>query len=200
MDRRSRAGERARAARLRGSRDLPPGTPRVVWMGRLVALVAMTLWASSVVLGRLTEVPAVLHASVILFHEAGHVLFGPFGEVPGVAGGTLVQLGVPAACAVSLFRRGDRFGAALCLAWTGLSLVDAAVYAYDAADPQLPLIGGGTGADAFHDFVFLFDRFGRLEQARGWARGMKTLGALGAGASLTWAGIVLRRQRGTLTE
>ena len=31
------------------------------------------------------------------------------------------------------------------------------MYAYDAADPLLPLIGGGTGADSFHDFIFLFE-------------------------------------------
>ena len=200
MDRRSAADARRPAARRRGSGDLPPGTPRIVWTGRLVALVAMTLWASSIVLGRLTEMPTMLHATVILFHEAGHVLFGPFGEVLGVAGGTLAQLLMPLTCAVALFRRGDRFGAALCLVWTGMSLMDAAVYAYDAADPQLTLIGGGTGADSFHDFIFLLERFDQLGHARGWARAMKALGAIGAGASLLWAGTVLIRQREMLTE
>ena len=60
---------------------------------------------------------------------------------------------------------------------------------------MLPLIGGGTGADSFHDFVFLFDRFGQLGHARGWARAMKGLGAIGLFASLTWAAVLLALQR-----
>ena len=175
--------------------DALPGVPRIVWIGRLVALVVMTLWAASVAIGKLTEPPTVLHLTVILFHEAGHVVFAPFGEALRVAGGTLGQLAMPLICAIALFRRGDRFGSALCLAWMAMSLMDAAVYAYDAADPLMPLIGGGTGADSFHDFIFLFDRYGLLDHARAWGRGMKAVGAIGALVALAWAGIVLLRQR-----
>jgi hypothetical protein len=94
-----------------------------------------------------------------------------------------------------MFRRGDNFGAAICLAWMGMSLMDASVYAYDAADPMLPLIGGGTGADSFHDFIFLFDRFDQLHHARGWARLMNALGAIGMIAALAWAAVLLYLQR-----
>jgi len=72
-----------------------------------------------------------------------------------------------------------------------MSLIDASVYAYDAADPLLPLIGGGTGNDSFHDFIFLFDRYGQLAHARGWAMAMKALGAIAAYASLAWAAVLL---------
>ena len=48
----------------------------VVRSGRLIALVAMTACASSVVVPRLTVIPGVVHVTVILFHEAGHVLSG----------------------------------------------------------------------------------------------------------------------------
>ena len=95
---------------------------------------------------------------------------------------------MPLVCAVALHRRGDNFGAAICLAWMALSGIDASVYAYDAADPVLPLIGGGTGADSFHDFIFLFERYGQLHHARGWAMAIKALGVLGLYASLAWAG------------
>ncbi len=81
-----------------------------------------------------------------------------------------------------------------------MSLVDAAVYAYDAADPVLPLIGGGTGADSFHDFVFLFDRYGQLDHARGWARAMKGVGVVVSFGALGWAAVTLRRQRDDLVE
>src|SRR5450432_767708 len=170
---------------------VPDDVPREVWYGRLVAFLAMSAWGTSILLSRMTETPSVLHLTVILFHEAGHIFFIPFGEALRVARGTLGQLLIPLVCAVALHRRDDNFGAALCLAWMALSLMDASVYAYDAFDPVLPLIGGGTGADRFHDFVFLFERYDQLEHARGWAMLMKALGAIGLLAALVWAAALL---------
>jgi hypothetical protein len=180
--------------------DVPSDVPRTAWYGRIVALAVVALWGLSIVLSRMTDTPSVLHLTVILFHEAGHVIFSPFGEALRVAGGTLGQLLMPFICAVALHRRGDNFGAAVCLAWLGMSLMDASVYAYDAADPVLPLIGGGTGADSFHDFIFLFDRYGQLGHARAWARLMKAVGALGLLASLAWGAVLLYLQSENLAE
>jgi hypothetical protein len=171
--------------------DVPDDVPKTTWLGRIALLAVVAAWCMSVVFGRMTEPPSVLHLTVILFHEAGHVVFAPFGEVLRVAGGTLGQLLVPLVCAVAMHRRGDNFGAAIASAWLALSIVDASVYAYDAFDPVLPLIGGGTGADSFHDFVFLFDRFGQLGHARGLAVGMKAIGALLLTVSLVWAAVLL---------
>jgi len=81
-----------------------------------------------------------------------------------------------------------------------MSLMDASVYAYDAADPVLPLIGGGTGSHSFHDFVFLFERYGQLGHARGWAMAMKALGATAAYASLGWAAVLLFLQGEQLSD
>jgi len=148
--------------------EVPEDVPRPVWYGRIAAFLLMAVWGTGVVLSRMTDTPVLLHLTVILFHEAGHVIFSPFGEALRVAGGTLGQLLMPLACAVALHRRGDNFGAAIGLAWMALSGIDASVYAYDAADPVLPLIGGGTGADSFHDFIFLFECYGQLHHARGW--------------------------------
>jgi hypothetical protein len=174
---------------------VPWEVPREVWLGRLAVLVLMAVWGVSLWFSKLTDAPRLLHLTVILFHEAGHVIFMPLGETLRIAGGTLGQLLMPLICAVSLFRRGDNFGAAIALAWMGMSLVDASVYAYDAANPVLPLIGGGTGEDSFHDFIFLFDRFGQLGNARGWARAMKALGVVGMLAALGWAALLLYLQR-----
>ena len=171
--------------------DVPDDVSKATWLGRIALLAVVAAWGMSVVFGRMTEPPSLLHLTVILFHEAGHVFFAPFGEVLRVAGGTLGQLLVPLVCAVAMHRRGDNFGAAIASAWLALSLVDASVYAYDAFDPVLPLIGGGTGADSFHDFVFLFDRFGQLAHARGWAVVMKVIGALLLTVSLVWAAVLL---------
>jgi hypothetical protein len=180
--------------------EVPSDVSRAAWYGRLAALALAAVWGLVVSLSRMTEPPALLHLTVILFHEAGHVIFAPFGEALRVAGGTLGQLLMPLACAVSLHRRGDNFGAALCLAWMALSGMDASVYAYDAADPVLTLIGGGTGADRFHDFVFLFDRYGQLGHARAWAMAMKALAALALFCSLVWAGALLFLQSEQLAE
>ena len=175
----------------RMSSDAAGSVTRAAWNGRLAALGVMAVWGIGVLLSRMTEPPTLLHLTVILFHEAGHVVFMPFGEALRVAGGTLGQLLMPLVCAVALHRRGDNFGAAVCLAWMGMSLMDASVYAYDAANPVLPLIGGGTGSDSFHDFVFLFERYGQLGHARGWAMAMKALGAIAVYAALAWAAVLL---------
>ena len=180
--------------------DVPWDVPRPVWYGRLGLLAVIAVWATSVVLSRMTEPPTLLHLTVILFHEAGHVIFMPFGEAVRVAGGTLGQLLMPLVCAVALHRRGDNFGAAICLAWMGMSVMDASVYAYDAADPLLPLIGGGTGSDSFHDFIFLFERYGQLGHARGWAMAMKALGAIAACVALAWAAVLLFLQSEQLED
>ena len=180
--------------------DVPWDVPRPVWYGRLGLLAVIAVWATSVVLSRMTEPPTLLHLTVILFHEAGHVIFMPFGEALRVAGGTLGQLLMPIVCAVALHRRGDNFGAAICLAWMGMSVMDASVYAYDAADPLLPLIGGGTGSDSFHDFIFLFERYGQLGHARGWAMAMKALGAIAACVALAWAAVLLFLQSEQLED
>jgi hypothetical protein len=178
--------------------EVPESVSRPAWLGRLAAFAVFALWGTSVVLGRMTDPPTLLHLTVILFHEAGHVFFAPFGETLRVAGGTLGQLLVPLACAVALHRQGDNFGAALAAAWMALSLIDASIYAYDAWQPVLPLIGGGTGEDSFHDFIFLFDRFGQLGHARGWALAMKGAGGLGFLAAMGWAGVLLGRQHAVL--
>lgn len=180
--------------------DVPDDVPRAAWLGRVALLALVAVWGMSVLLARLTEPPTLLHLTVILFHEAGHVFFAPFGEALRVAGGTLGQLLLPLICVVALQRRGDNFGAAICLAWMAMSGIDAAVYAYDAADPVLPLIGGGTGADSFHDFVFLFERYGQLGHARAWAVAMKAGSALLLLASLAWGAVLLFLQSEHLAE
>jgi hypothetical protein len=180
--------------------EVPDDVPRATWRGRVALLVLFAFWGASVLVARLTEPPTILHLTVILFHEAGHVFFAPFGEALRVAGGTLGQLLVPLMCAVALHRRGDNFGAAIAAAWMALSGMDAAVYAYDAADPVLPLIGGGTGADSFHDFIFLFERYGQLGHARGWAIAMKALSAIALFAALAWGAVLLFLQSERLAD
>ena len=79
----------------------------------------------------------------LVFHEAGHVIFSPFGEIMCVAGGTMMQLLVPAALAVYFLTRRNRYAAGIVMMWLGQNCVNAARYAGDAVKLELPLLGGG---------------------------------------------------------
>lgn len=135
-----------------------------------------------------------LHLVILPFHEAGHVLFSPFGRFLQVAGGTLMQLIVPAAVAISFFRRRDRFGAAVGFWWLGESLVDVAPYADDARAGQLMLLGGVTGSEVedYHDWEVMLGRLNMLSWDHALARvffvtgGIVMIAALLFGATTTW--------------
>jgi hypothetical protein len=99
----------------------------------------------------------------LVIHEAGHVIFMPFGEFISVAGGSLFQLIVPAVFAAYFFRRGQFYSAALVLFWLGQSMLNVAVYAGDALALELPLLGG---EDSIHDWNYMLDRLGMLQSTR----------------------------------
>jgi hypothetical protein len=49
-------------------------------------------------------------------HEAGHVLFSPFGELLEVAGGSITQVAAPILVALLFLRQREYFGIAVALA------------------------------------------------------------------------------------
>src|SRR6185369_8631885 len=73
----------------------------------------------------------------LLIHEAGHIVFMPFGEFIMIAGGSLFQVIMPAAFVVYFCRRGAAYSAALVLFWVGESLLNVSVYAKDAIKMEL---------------------------------------------------------------
>lgn len=181
--------------------DVPQRVSKTHWIGRCVLLVLVAIWGCRIWAADITEIPAFVHLTLIPFHEAGHVIFWPFGEFMRVAGGTLGQWIIPVVCAVALHRQnGDNFGAALATWWLAASIMDASVYAYDALDPVLPLIGGGTGADSFHDFVYLFNATGQLQRAHAWGHFMHFVGTLMMLISLAWAATILVRQHRNIDD
>jgi hypothetical protein len=97
-------------------------------------------------------------------HEAGHILFTPFGQFLTVAGGTLLQLIVPTAFIVSFLYREDYYAASVTTHWLGQSFLNVYVYAADAVKMQLVLLGGLTGSEgAFHDWNFMLTETGLIE-------------------------------------
>ena len=152
------------------SPSLRPSASRPLrWAG--VALLA--LWAVSIV--RDPDAWRFIDGVNLLLHEAGHPLFGFFGEFLTVLGGTLVQLLFPLAFAAYFHRSEQPFAAAVSLAWAGENLFNVARYAADARARALPLVGGD---DAGHDWAYLLARTGLLESDQAVAQSLRIAGSL----------------------
>ena len=96
------------------------------------------------------------------FHEAGHVFLGVFPRFVTVLGGTIFQLLIPAVCLVHLRLRGANLGWQLCLFWIGENLLNISIYAGDAINQALPLVGGGE-----HDWTYLLTETGLIAHTTG---------------------------------
>jgi hypothetical protein len=97
----------------------------------------------------------------LLVHEAGHPLFGIFGEFMSILGGTLMQLIMPALFVGYFFFRDQKFSASIVLFWVGHNLLNISVYAADAVVMQLPLVGNG---DRIHDWNYMLSELQLLHQ------------------------------------
>lgn len=118
---------------------------------------------------------------ILATHEAGHVIFMPFGEYVMVLGGTLFQVLLPFMFIAYFWRRRDGYAAAIVSLWLAFALTDAAVYIGDARTRQLPLLGGDP---AGHDWTFLLVRTGLLEHDRSIARVVRGIGLLVYGCAV----------------
>src|SRR5690242_1911438 len=147
----------------------PQATPPAY--GRLALTIALALYA--IPLMRHPDAGSLLDSVDLAIHETGHLVFNPFGEVIGFAGGTLFQLIVPAAFVWYFARRGDRHGATVPLWWIAQNLWNISVYVRDARVQQLPLVGGGE-----HDWAFLLGRLGLLAHDQGIGRGIHAIGVI----------------------
>lgn len=174
----------------------------VVFWGRAVGflLVAVLGW-TFLSLDFVTEYEDIgnhfLHRVDLVFHEAGHVVFRPFGWLMTVAGGSLFQVIMPAFLAgMFAFKYGNPFAAAVCLAWTGQSFVDVAPYIDDALDRKLVLLGGTTGAESLgrHDWANILGEFDVLERHREYASLVNGCGKTLIVLGLAWAALMLYRQ------
>jgi hypothetical protein len=109
----------------------------------------------------------------LAIHEAGHLVFGFDGETLMLLGGTLMQLLVPVAFAIALWRQGDRHGATVPVWWLGQNCWNVAVYISDARTQELPLVGGGE-----HDWAQLLGAAGWLEHDIELGRAVRLVGVL----------------------
>jgi hypothetical protein len=124
----------------------------------------------------------------LAIHETGHLVFGPFGEFIGFAGGTLFQLIMPLLFVGYFWRRDDRHAASVALWWVGQNCGHIATYVADARAQELPLVGGGE-----HDWAYLLGRLGLLAHDQGIAGTIRTVGFLLVVASSTYGLLVAGR-------
>lgn len=176
---------------------VPDRVDTLGWRLRLLLWAGFAAWGLALMAAdvRTGEIASTfLHMPLLVFHEAGHVLLRPLGEWLTVAGGTLLQLLMPALVAATLLRRGDPFGASFGLWLLGVSLMDTAAYVYDAQAPQLTLLSGAVGGES-HDFIWLLSRLDLLHRAQVLGLLVHALGAVLLLLAMGWGGALLWRQR-----
>jgi hypothetical protein len=62
------------------------------------------------------------------------------------------------------------------------------------------MLGGHTGEDGPHDWIYLLGVFGQIPRSQHWGALAHTLGALMVVVSLGWAAVILIRQKSSLHE
>lgn len=123
----------------------------------------------------------VLDDANLVFHEAGHPLFGLAGSTLGLYGGTLGQLAFPVLCAGQFWFRRQSASFALSLCWLFENFFNIARYMADARAQVLPLVGSGD-----HDWARIFTNWHVLSHDTSIASGVRFLGMMGLLSAWGW--------------
>lgn len=178
--------------------QIEPGQNGLTVGAKAVFLLLLGVYGLRLIFTPIVEFPSTswwLHAVNLVFHEAGHVLFMPFGRFLQVLGGSLGQLLIPAVVIGAFLRRHDPYGAVVGSWWLGESLLDLAPYINDARAGQLMLLGGVTGSQVedYHDWEILLTKLGMLPYDHALARLAYTVGTVLMLAALVWGWVLLRK-------
>lgn len=178
----------------------PEANPLIVG-GRTLIFIIILIWSFKFILSPLDSRSAMdsfWHLVNLPFHEAGHLIFRPFGGFMTSLGGSLTQLLIPLLClAVLLLQTRDPFAAGFALWWVGENFIDLAPYINDARSLTLPLLGGNTGRTSpygFHDWEFILKESGLAQYDHILASSAYRFGAVLIILALVWAGYILYKQ------
>lgn len=180
--------------------EVPVRVPTLRIAGHFIVWIGAVVWggwfiAQSMQTNRIGA--SFMHRINLVFHEAGHILFMPFGDFMTVLGGSAMQLIIPSIVAIAfLVKNRDPFGASVGLWWVGQSAKDLAPYINDARLQALPLLGGVTGRDVpgYHDWHNLLARTGMLAWDGTIARSVDISGTLLLVTAMAWGGVILWRE------
>jgi len=169
-------------------------------LGRAIAFLFIVVWGLKFMCAPMAcgyAGRSFMHLVNLPFHEAGHVLFRPFGQFMMMAGGSLMQVLAPFICLLAfLLKTRDTFAASMALWWMGESLIDLAPYINDARELKMILLGGVTGrdVDGYHDWEFILRKLGLLEYDHALALAAQATGILLMLCTFAWGGFLLYRQ------
>ena len=118
-------------------------------------------------------------------HEAGHIIFSPFGTVLEAAGGSITQIAAPV-LVIWLFRKqGEWFGMTVGGMWLASSLANLATYIGDARAQELELVGFTDQPQ--HDWNFILGHFHALSSDTAIAGVVRAIGVMVLIASTLFA-------------
>ena len=170
----------------------------VSWGARLLLLTVLAVWGAKFILTPITSeytLNSFWHLVNLPFHEAGHILFRPFGRVITSLGGSLMQVLMPTIClVVFLIKTRDPFAGSVALWWMGQNFIDIAPYINDARSLSMPLLGGNVGKHApygFHDWEFILKETGLIRFDHTIARGAHAIGAILIITAIAWGSYLL---------
>ncbi|HEX5070842.1 MAG TPA: hypothetical protein VFV78_11570 [Vicinamibacterales bacterium] len=123
----------------------------------------------------------ILDLANLMFHEAGHRVFGWASYYTVLLGGTYGQLLVPLICTFIFLRRGETIAVAVCGFWFFENFLNIASYMADARRSEQPLVGGDES-----DWAILFNHWGVLHQDLAIAAWVRSIGWIGMLATLGW--------------
>ncbi|MBK5102986.1 MAG: hypothetical protein JJE42_01955 [Burkholderiales bacterium] len=182
---------------------VPDRVESLGFYGRCAAYAFLLVWGwrlYAMDLGAADIMNSFMHLIVLPIHEAGHLLFIPFGHFMSVLGGSLLQVLLPLVLMASFVfgfggSRRDNFAASVMLWWAAVSIIDLAPYIWDAFDPKLILLGGKTGAESDgHDWQNILGDLGMIRRAHLVAGIAHTLGLVLMLGANTWGAALLYLQ------
>jgi hypothetical protein len=176
-----------------------PEEGRMLVAGRALVYLVLLVWGARLMTSSISSNyvgDSFLHLVNLPFHEAGHVIFAPFGRFIQVLGGTLGQWLVPLIVLCAFVAKGNPFGGVVGLWWLGESFLDIAPYMDDARAGQLMLLGGVTGSEVedYHDWEVILTKLGWMQHDHLIARLSFGVGVALMILSFAWGGYILWRQ------
>jgi hypothetical protein len=117
-------------------------------------------------------------------HEGGHLLFSHLGYMPGIWGGTVLQMLVPLLLAATFYTRREPHGFVFCTFLFFENFLYTATYMADARALSLPLLG--IGDDVGHDWNIIFSSLGVLHLDTRVATVMRVIGWCGMLGAAGW--------------
>ena len=179
----------------------------VVLIGRAILFIGLMMLGIKLMTSSIEDMAdsvPFLHMINTPFHEAGHVIFRPFGQYITSLGGSLGQVLMPFICAFTLLvKNRDPFGASVALWWMGENFLDMSPYINDARALSLPLLGGNVGHSSpygFHDWEYLLTEANIIEYDTIIAQIAFGTGCIIMLSALFWAALILFNQYKTINE